>query len=812
MRSNYNGSTQMTVARHQPRGLDYFLYSNKLKAEERKAALTVASSIDHDTLGVNELDLPYITTLTKRSERQRDEFIDMVLDGKDFTMQDVKQLGGTFREGKVINKSIMEAKLNAQKMNKTLDFTRKAGLQTGRSNYYNAIYNKSVENFGGTFGEDGSIRQFEMAEAPDYVDMEANLVADLRAAAPHMTRAEAGHIISNLKPFSKVDKKTGRAYHGFDMGVNKEKYENFDAIQGVLNDHATRVNTPGTDEYNLIEFENQYGAPTGLNAEGAREDMINRFGTTAEAYMNEEMRNMPNRYVGLGFDKPVAATQSVPGSGFGGYNPTTPNTVNTSIRQTSPRTIPSYIPPEKNTINAGGKTNATENFHISGGTYEIHDGKGGKTIVKDSDDPTIVPDMALYNSNTEDFNYSVWGKSYVGTLDALHLLDGKTNSSLTLDKDSQRTMLANDTFVQVEELEAAQFDSDYGFDDFGRTNYNLRITQEDLDQAQAGNEKAINIVDLKEKIYEGINTMKQDDYEMEVVNPSYIPLNLNELVGAKPGSTIGNEVFFEELSKKSPELRATLVLEDDTDDQYKFNQNTTVKPKDAEDTFFGTENMSVTMGRLMFKQSLGEGGSIDIPGAKLSITSKPSQVSDDFRMSDQYKGTKPIEGKTNADLDVFDKNYRGAFSFEVTKTSGTDLNKKTEVARVYIANPFPELTRPIDYPNVLVKTKSGDFGNTSFREVAESLVKNGQTTEFYMGYTDETYEGFLGKGQTEKPITIERKNKDLYIIKGLNKVGAGPEVKVLESRKSFIDEMTKLSNFNTFEYIPYLMTQEEGLK
>lgn len=254
-KSNFSAGMPTQTAQVQPKGLQYFLYGPQLKAQTKQMAMQVAGNIDYNTTGVHQADMEYLGQKVQGSMARKNSFVDKILDGKDVTNQDVKSLSQEFRNSRHIGKEIQHARLNAQRIEKAKEVTERAGLARGDMSYYKQWLQESLDKWGGSFGKDGSPRAFELAEVPDYVDIEGSLREDMKLALTNMSPEarkawEAGDVEVVQVP----------SYGGIQLMLKHNRPDraenNYAAVQQVLDIHNKRFTDKNDKVFQMIDWRN----------------------------------------------------------------------------------------------------------------------------------------------------------------------------------------------------------------------------------------------------------------------------------------------------------------------------------------------------------------------------------------------------------------------------------------------------------------------------------------------------------------------------------------------------------------------------
>jgi hypothetical protein len=237
MRGNFNKrGTGVVGVQYKPKGLDYFLISNKLIAEKNKLAMQTASGIDFNTLGIDQGDMPKVEAMTKNITDAKNKTIEKLLDGKDLSSSDVRKLAGNFLKAKDVNKGIMEAKKNYAAISKSRDFFTNAGFTRPRQKeYFDNVFKASYDKWnqkGGTFGE-GTIN-----------DMGGD---DQEAMRIHLGKSSS----INFKSKKGED---GRIIRYVEVKKPSTRIDNFEAIQEIVDDYNALLSDPNSRESRYIDF------------------------------------------------------------------------------------------------------------------------------------------------------------------------------------------------------------------------------------------------------------------------------------------------------------------------------------------------------------------------------------------------------------------------------------------------------------------------------------------------------------------------------------------------------------------------------
>lgn len=710
--SNFSDTGQIRATAFKPKSLDYFLYKPKLKAQARSAALQVAGQIDHNTLGVHEKDMPIIGVMAERSLRERDKYTDMLLSGKDFTNEDVNGLTKAFLESKPINKSIQEAQRNSQRIEKTRAIFEMAALrEPEKASYYSGRLQDALDSFKGTFSTPGKITEFNITDGPGFIDMADNLDKDLRVAASKMTPAARAKIKDlNIRTEAVPDKNTGKVWLRYFYDKPKDTFENFSAIDEVLNDHMARVNNPDSEEGQFLSFMEKYDP-------GYTKNLSSTFQDRADYFKRSE-----ERASGITFGQQLV---DMPTDPYGGSplmdkrqpDITTHQSFNTDLPLAKKSTDKAYQTPgeEERVVDTDTK------FFGSFLKTEVYTDNEGRTRTRQVEIPRNQGVVSLGKREAVVFNNKAYSEDISKMYDAFF-----SNPDITVDDftDIYTSQSEDNIFRDPKYVNPSTFKRLHKAMNelkvFSGTKTPLQVTANDI-----SSRRGKKIRELKDDINEIISDTYKARSAGDRSDIYDISFNVDKLMGVKPGK--GDEAFRQELSKRMPSLHSFSFLRDESTGELVLDGSSTVSDK---------ENRKISAGEF------GEGSRQKDNIATMLATGefgdwelKNYVVADAGTKISNLVDSETLSAVPGFQVGELDNTMTNALKLRVNNT------KTGENAIILVNNPFKALRQPIADERSSVAEAVTDPDGSEYpgevgpiiHQINKKLTKNGMKMDFYLG-------------------------------------------------------------------------------
>ena len=208
MASNFQFTGNPKPFVYQPRGLEYFTYLPKLKAQAKGAALKKANSLIFDTTGLDQKDLGEAQRRTQFITSSKEKIVNGLLDGNAVTGAMANNLFKLSQNKKELDKEINVATQNAASIIKFNDKWDNIGLTLKDTAYSQKVKDEAANSWQGTFGSEGQLNKFEGYTPPSYAEPTKKADKLLGIAYGNMTPEQRGAITPDS--FTEIEMPDGK--------------------------------------------------------------------------------------------------------------------------------------------------------------------------------------------------------------------------------------------------------------------------------------------------------------------------------------------------------------------------------------------------------------------------------------------------------------------------------------------------------------------------------------------------------------------------------------------------------------------------